>query len=122
MICCMFKLRFRSLFSVFCLLFLASLSAFSQTAFSHAVRFVVKAPSSITAPLSGRLLIFLRHGMGDKTVDLGEFNLPNSTLVGAREVQNLAPGGSIEIDPDAEDMAFPSSFSSIPAGDYEVQA
>ncbi len=28
----------------------------------------------------------------------------------------------IEIDPDAEDIAFPTPFASIPTGDYEVQA
>ena len=102
-------------------LLLASLPAVAQTP-SHHVHFIVQAPSGITAPLSGRLLVFLKRGSGDKAVDSDVLNLSNPVWVGAREVSNLAPGASIEIDPDAEDIAFPSPFSAIPTGDYEVQA
>jgi enterochelin esterase-like enzyme len=85
------------------------------------VHFVVQAPSTITAPISGRLLIFLKAGTGDKTVDTSEIN-PGSTWVGAREVQSLSAGASVEIDPDANGIAYPTAFASIPSGDYEVQA
>jgi S-formylglutathione hydrolase FrmB len=85
------------------------------------VHFAVQAPSNISSPLSGRLLIFLKSGAGDKVVDSNQLS-PSSTWVGAREVQGLNPGGSIDIDPDAEGIASPSPFASIPAGDYEVQA
>lgn len=85
------------------------------------VHFAVQAPSSITAPISGRLLIFLKSGTGDKVVDSNQLS-PSSTWVGAREVQSLNAGATVEVDPDAEDIASPSPFASIPAGDYEVQA
>jgi hypothetical protein len=98
------------------------LPALSQTPPAHDhVHFIVQAPSTLAAPLSGRLLIFLKAGTGDKEVNADELN-PGSTWVGAREIQSLSPGGSIEIDPDAEDIAFPTPFASITLGDYEVQA
>jgi enterochelin esterase-like enzyme len=101
---------------------LPCLPALAQTPAAHPpVHFLVQAPSNLTAPLSGRLLLFLKAGHGDKAVDNDEWHL-GSTWVGAREVHDLRPGASIEIDPDAEDIAFPTPFASIPTGDYEMQA
>ena len=112
---------FRSV-AFFLLAALPILPVFSQTTPAHDhVHFIVKAPSTLAAPLSGRLLIFLKSGTGDKEVNADELN-PGSTWVGAREIQSLSAGGSIEIDPDAEDIAFPTPFASISPGDYEVQA
>ena len=111
---------FRS--AAFFLATLPILPVFSQTTPAHDhVHFIVQAPSTLAAPLSGRLLIFLKSGTGDKEVNADELN-PGSTWVGAREIQSLSAGGSIEIDPDAEGIAFPTPFASIPPGDYEVQA
>ena len=59
-----------------------------------------------------------RHGA--KEVDSEEF-APTGTWVAAREVTSLAPGAFVEIDPDAEDLAYPTSFATIPPGDYQVQ-
>src|SRR5271155_1981271 len=101
---------------------LPSLPAHAQTPAAHApVHFVVQAPANLTAPLSGRLLLFLKAGHGDKAVDNDVWHM-GSTWVGAREVHDLSPGASVEIDPDAADIAFPTPFASIPTGDYEVQA
>ena len=111
---------FRSV--AFFLAALPILPGLSQTTPAHDhVHFIVQAPSTPAAPLSGRLLIFLKSGTGDKEVNADELN-PGSTWVGAREIQSLSAGGSIEIDPDADDIAFPTPFASIPPGDYEVQA
>jgi len=85
------------------------------------VHFTVQAPSSISAPISGRLLIFLKSGTGDKTVDSNQLS-PDSTWVGAREIQSLSASASVEVDPDAEGIASPAPFASISSGDYEVQA
>jgi hypothetical protein len=85
------------------------------------VYFTVQAPSTITTPISGRLFIFLKSGMGDKEVDVNQLS-PASTWVGAREVQSLSAGATVDIDPDAEGIASPAPFTSIPSGDYEVQA
>ena len=108
--------------TAFFLVALYTLPAFTQTTPDHRhVHFLVHAPSTLAAPISGRLLIFLKSGTGDKEVSTDELHL-TAAWVGAREVQSLSAGASLEIDPDAEGMAFPSSFASITPGDYEVQA
>jgi len=38
----------------------------------------------------------------------------------AREVANLVPGGSVEVD--ADDLAFPEPFSKAPPGEYRLRA
>ena len=101
---------------------LSTFPAFSQIPSAHDhPHFIVQAPSGLASPLKGRLLIFLKSGSGDKEVNVDEFN-PAFVWVGAREVQSLAAGESIEIDPDAEGIAYPAPFASITPGDYEVQA
>ena len=102
--------------------FLASIPTFAQNpAQLRPVHFTVQAPANLSAPISGRLLIFLKAGSGDKAVDSNQIS-PASVWVGAREVQSLSAGASVEVDPDAEGIASPAPFASIPAGDYEVQA
>ncbi|HEX4165330.1 MAG TPA: alpha/beta hydrolase-fold protein [Bryobacteraceae bacterium] len=71
------------------------------------------------ALLDGRLLIFVKKGSGDREVDTDELR-PADTWVTAREVHDLTPGASIEVD--ASQVAFPKPFSKIPRGDYEAQA
>ncbi len=83
------------------------------------VFFRVTAASSVGAPVNGRLLIFVKKGAGDKAVDTDEMD-PNAAWVAAREVRNLAPGGSVEVDVD--ETAFPKPFSATPVGTYEAQA
>jgi len=101
---------------------IAAIPAVAQTSPpSRHVHFTVQAPSTITAPISGRLLIFVKPGAGDKRVDMDQQS-PASTWVGAREVQSLSAGAAVEIDPDAEGIASPGPFASIPSGDYEIQA
>ncbi len=99
------------------LLFLASLPATAQVA-PH-VYFHVTLSASAPSPVSGRVLVFLKQGSGDKEVNTEEFK-PESTWVTAREVHDLAPGASVEVD--GADVAFPASFATIPAGNYEAQA
>lgn len=83
------------------------------------VFFRVQAASSLNAPVSGRLLIFLKSGSGDKEVTISEFR-PTDTWVCAREIHDLAPGASVEVD--ANELAFPKPFSALPNGTYEAQA
>ncbi len=82
------------------------------------VFFRVQAPPS-DAPVSGRLLIFLKAGSGDTEVSTSEVNLTD-TWVCAREVRNLEPGSSVEVD--AVENAFPRPFSVLEPGIYEAQA
>ena len=96
----------------------APFQLFAQPAPIH-VFFRVQAAQSLTAPVSGRLLIFLKQGSGDKEVSVSEFN-PQATWVAAREIHDLAPGASIELN--ADELAFPKPFSELPAGTYEAQA
>ncbi|SEL52943.1 Putative esterase [Pseudoxanthomonas sp. GM95] len=79
-------------------------------------------------PTSGRLLVFATkadeakaQAKDDKVeeVDMNPFH-PTSVAVAAQEVTALKPGASVEIDLD--DVAFPSGFSALPAGDYLMQA
>jgi S-formylglutathione hydrolase FrmB len=97
-----------------------SVFAVSQPAASskHVFLRIVMGPS-ITAPVSGRLLVFLKQGKGDKEVSLSEFH-PEEVWVAAREVHDVVPGAVIELD--ADELAYPKGFSGLTMGDYEAQA
>lgn len=81
--------------------------------------FRVTAGPGITAPVSGRLLIFVEAGSGAKEVDLNEFH-PGAVHVAAKEICRLVPGGSVEVDMD--DIVYPGLFSDLKPGDYQAQA
>ena len=72
-----------------------------------------------TAPVSGRLLIFLKQGAGDKEIDVNSF-LPSSVSIAAKELYYWKPGIAVDIDTD--ELAFPAGFSALRPGDYEAQA
>jgi enterochelin esterase-like enzyme len=96
-----------------------ALSAQTAPASQHHVFFRVQVPATLTAPVSGRLLVFLKQGSGDKEVNIDEFH-PADTAVAAMEVHGLAPGAAIELN--ADEMAFPKPFSTLGQGNYEAQA
>ena len=83
------------------------------------VFFRVQAAASLPGPVSGRLLVFVKQGSGDKDVETSEFR-PEDTWVTAREVRDLKPGASVEVD--ADEAAYPRPFSQLGAGTYEAQA
>jgi enterochelin esterase-like enzyme len=83
------------------------------------VFFRVTLAASAPHPFNGRVLVFVKQGSGDKEVNTEEF-APESTWVTAREVHDLAPGQSIEVD--GKDTSFPASFASMPGGTYQAQA
>jgi S-formylglutathione hydrolase FrmB len=97
----------------------ASTLAGAQTPATPHVFFHVKLADSAPGPVSGRLLVFLKKGSGDKEVSIQEFH-PGETSVAAQEVHHLMPGASVDFYADA--TAYPAAFSTLPAGDYEVQA
>jgi hypothetical protein len=115
------KLHLAALLAVLCALFAGdgSLPAQNVPAQRPHVFFRVRASSSIPAPISGRLLIFLKPGSGDKDVDVDQFH-PQAVWVAAKEVQSLAPGAVVELD--ADEVTSPAAFATLPAGDYEAQA
>ncbi len=81
--------------------------------------FRVTAGHEVTAPVSGRMLIFLKAGNGAKEVDEDPFS-PTAVYVAGEEVSDLAPGASVDVDTD--NVAFPAGFSSLKPGDYQAQA
>jgi enterochelin esterase-like enzyme len=83
------------------------------------VFFRIASAASNPAGLHGRLLLFVKEGSGDKEVDSEEFR-PQDTWVAATEITDLEPGASVEID--ADEIAYPKPFSSMPPGNYEGQA
>ena len=78
----------------------------------------VKAGPDVKENLSGRLLVFIKKGSGDKVVDTNPFK-PDETWVAAKEVSVLAPNQTVWLD--ADDIAFPKGFSALSAGQYEMQ-
>lgn len=86
---------------------------------AHHLFFHILAGPAIHAPVSGRLLVFIAKGTGAKRVSINEFR-PDATWVAAREIHDLAPGATIDIDTDG--TAYPKPFSDLAPGDYQVQA
>jgi len=68
---------------------------------------------------SGRILIFLEPGSGAKRVGANEFR-PSATSIAAKEIADLKPGDSVDVDVD--NLAFPAPFSSLKPGTYQAQA
>ncbi len=98
-------------------LVLCSLAALAQQ--PQHLFFRVTVGSNFTAPVSGRMLVFLTAGTGAKQVDENPF-APTAVYVAAKEVSDLAAGKSVDIDTD--DIAFPAGFSALKPGDYQAQA
>ncbi len=109
---------------------LAGALALGLAASAHAAPavFTVQAPSSVAAPLQGRMLIFAQplaeaqaaaHGGPVTAVDAGSFNARGVAVAG-QDVDGLHGGQTVAVDADVQ--AFPQSFSSLPSGRYAVQA
>lgn len=96
----------------------------SPPASSHGhVLIRVRSAVSDAAPISGRLLIFMKRGSGDAALDPAEFEPGVRSPViwiAAKEIGNLSPGGTIDVD--ADELAYPKPFSAMPSGSYEAQA
>lgn len=79
---------------------------------------------AVDAAGGGRLLLFAqRAGEGEaeapRSVSADPF-FKKDNFVAAREVRGLTPGARVGLDGD--DLAYPASMSSLPPGDYWVQA
>lgn len=85
-----------------------------------ALRFRITLDPKLTAkPVSGRMLVFLSDA-GSKRDRLSAGFAPGATWVAAMEVEHLAPGASVEFDPDRQ--AYPRPFSQASAGDWQAMA
>jgi hypothetical protein len=76
---------------------------------------------TFSTPVSGRLLLFVAKTASNNAsrVDIDMMS-PASVYVAAKEVAQLAPGESVDID--ADDLVFPGPLSKAPAGNYRAQA
>jgi len=108
---------------------LLSILALSSLTFAQAqgtpanggLRFRVElAPSLSSSPVTGRLLIFMTLSTESMEVVQPSFFELEKVWVAAREIRNLAPGETIEVNADM--LAYPASFSTAPAGDYQMMA
>ncbi len=83
----------------------------------------VRLDPSVGGAQSGRILVFAHKVVaGEKpsdSVDTTEF-APSDTAIAARDVDALQPGATATVDADID--AYPSAFSSLPAGTYRFQA
>jgi hypothetical protein len=70
-------------------------------------------------PVSGRLLVFMTSSKDERKV-LGVNFIAGDTWVSATEVESIAPGQTLEFDPDVK--AYPKPFSQAPAADYQIMA
>lgn len=106
------------------LLAAAPVAANAQVHPPHAVfRVTLPVDTALThgAPASGRLLVFMtRQRPQNPNARLAPDLDPEQVWVAAREVRNLAPGASVEID--ADSLAFPHPFSSTGSGRRWVMA
>ena len=102
---------------------LSCLAAFTaaaqQQSFPQHLFFRVTLGPQFPAPVSGRMLLFVTLGHGDKAVD-SDMMAPAKTYVAAKEIPYLAPGQTVSVD--ADDVVFPEPLSNASSGDYEVQA
>jgi len=81
--------------------------------------FRVNVSSTLKAPVSGRLLVFLAAGAGAGDINQSPFD-PEPVWVAAKEIQSVEPGSFVAIDTD--DIAYPTGFSQVKPGDYRAQA
>lgn len=72
-------------------------------------------------PVSGRLIIFMTDNPKPQEILEPAFGQDSGkTWMTAREIQDLAPGASVELDPD--EVFSPQPLSQAPVGDYQVMA
>jgi S-formylglutathione hydrolase FrmB len=90
---------------------------------SDGVRFKLKLDPGVStdsAPISGRLLIFMTRERKPLDMIEPDFMDPSSVWITGMEITNLEAGKSIEIN--ADTLAFPDAFSNAPAGTYQIMA
>src|SRR5574337_916611 len=124
-------------YAVAILLAFGLLAGVARARTDHAVAhrfFRVELGTASTQPTSGRLLLFATNAKTAEaaakaasdgkssvvaSVDADPFRA-TETSVAAREVSHWVPGQGVDIDTDR--MAFPANWSTLPPGDYMVQA
>src|SRR5215471_6521100 len=106
----------------FSLLFFATLASAQIATSSQHVRFRVSlSPDLGNEAAEGRLIILLSTQKETARTIEPEMGLHDFKVwITAGEVTHLAPGSSVELDPDV--LAYPEPWSHAPVGDYQVMA
>jgi hypothetical protein len=83
--------------------------------------FKIKLSSTLSSePVSGRLLVFMtRDSASMDVIEPSLFEL-EKVWVAAKEVRNLQPGNSVDLD--ADSLSYPAPFSTAAPGDYQIMA
>ena len=112
--------RVLQLFSI--LVFLTAIASAQIVTEGQHVRFrVTLSPELGNDAASGRLIILLSNQKEPAKILEPEFGFRDFKVwIAAGEVHHLAPGSSVELDPDV--LASPEAFSHAPAGDYQAMA
>ena len=84
-----------------------------QQSFPQHLFFRVTLGPQFSSPVSGRLLLFVSPGHGDKAVDV-DMMAPTRTYVAAKEVSFLAPGETVAWMPTTS--SFPDRYQTQPPG------
>lgn len=88
------------------------------------LRFEVRLDAGAAAsPVSGRLLVFITNAkqpLDTIRTGFGGVYGGGSTYTAAQEVDGLAPGATVLVNPDT--LAYPAALSSAPAGDWQAMA
>ncbi len=85
------------------------------------LRFSVRVGAGGKAPVSGRLLVFFGPLQSASEEMAPGFGVDTEKIwIAAREVTDIAPGSTIEFNPD--ELVFPAPFSTRKYGDYQVMA
>src|SRR5262245_56098932 len=91
------------------------------TASAERLRFQVGVDRALAPqPVSGRLIILMTTNTAKVDVITTDWTRLRSVWCCAKEVESLAAGKPVEVDPD--DVAFPTAFSQAPAGAYQIMA
>ena len=105
------------------LLTVPSLFSLAQTcsANGHPTFRISVDPELGSTPASGRLLVMMSsQPLGEQGLSPSFGKEAHDVWVAAREVSNLGPKSSADLDPD--ELAFPDAFCRAPAGNYKMQA
>ena len=115
------RYRFRFFLFALCFVLLTSLLLAGQSeSRSGPLRFRITLAKEATAKATaGRLLVFMTDSPQERQ-SLSTGFVPGSTWLAAMEIENLAPGQTIEFDPDIK--AFPKPFSQAKPGAYQFMA
>ena len=89
---------------------------------AQSLRFHIKiAPELGTTPASGRMIVFLSSEQEPKKeLSPGFAETTGKVWMAAKEVHDLKPGDTFEVDPD--EIAFPKPLSQAPSGNYQAMA